>query len=319
MCCGRAHDPQLDRCEECQPVLVSEQQVLATFIVVSGGDAKWRQGCWTFCDFGANQGIDERKLHAYVATRPAAKRRICEMAIYLFGAAYIGLSFPDFAVQAMRFADAARDKPGMGTSGGRIEEWTLPTGRSARVRMRRRRRTDTAWPRSGTTKTADLLCKLRCATDDVLGVLSRLQRRSVCGAERRVVRRRPQRAPNGIDLAAVAARDHRSAAAGDGRLRASAGSDGVQVDVLSGPVPTSREDAGSSDTFLDSLLPVVSEKRRARLVRNFCSRSGMPSAAAAAVSDRILHCFGEGRSHRRKASVRVLAMERFSPDPCSGL
>ncbi len=105
------------------PVLVSEQQVLATFAVVSGGDPSGA-AMLEVLKFWRRTGIGERKLHAYVALDPHGKTDL-QATIYLFGAAYIGLSFPDFAVEEA-IQDAMRDKQ-KGTSGP-YKEWRLPAG-----------------------------------------------------------------------------------------------------------------------------------------------------------------------------------------------
>ncbi len=74
--------------------------------------------------FWRKSGIGERRLHAYVALDAHGKMDL-KTTIYLFGAAYIGLSFPDFAVKDA-IEDAMRDKL-KGTSGP-YKEWTLPSG-----------------------------------------------------------------------------------------------------------------------------------------------------------------------------------------------
>ena len=122
-CAAAAHMIHNWTAAHCDPVLVSEQQVLATFAVVSGGDPSGA-AMLEVLKFWRRSGIGERKLHAYVALDPHGKTDL-QATIYLFGAAYIGLSFPDFAVKdAIR--DAERDER-KGTSGP-YKEWTLPAG-----------------------------------------------------------------------------------------------------------------------------------------------------------------------------------------------
>ena len=97
------------------PVLVSEQQVLATFVEVCGGAADGAEMLQVL-RFWRRSGIADRKLHAYVALDPhdAANLRTT---IYAFGAAYIGLSFPDFAIKDNAATDIDWAVPAGGATG----------------------------------------------------------------------------------------------------------------------------------------------------------------------------------------------------------
>ena len=97
--------------------------MLATFVVVSGGNADGVE-MLKVLRFWRKSGIDERRLHAYVGL-DAKRAADLRATIYLFGAAYLGLSFPDFAVREA-IADAERDAR-QGTRGP-YREWTLPRG-----------------------------------------------------------------------------------------------------------------------------------------------------------------------------------------------
>lgn len=94
-----------------QPVLLSEQQVLAAYVEVSGGAADGAEMLQVL-RFWRRSGIADRKLNAYVALDPHDQIYL-RTTVYLFGAAYIGLSFPDFAVK--------QDKPPH-------RVWKLPPG-----------------------------------------------------------------------------------------------------------------------------------------------------------------------------------------------
>jgi len=96
------------------PVLISEDQVLATFVEVSGGAADGAE-MLDVLRFWRRSGIAERKLRAYVALDPHRENDL-RSTIYLFGAAYIGLSFPDFAVKEA-CTDAVWDVPEGGAVG----------------------------------------------------------------------------------------------------------------------------------------------------------------------------------------------------------
>lgn len=80
-----------------QPVLISEQAVLATYVEVSGGTADGAEMLQVL-RFWRRSGISNRKLNAYVALDPHNGRNL-RSTVFLFGAAYIGLDLPDFAVQ----------------------------------------------------------------------------------------------------------------------------------------------------------------------------------------------------------------------------
>ncbi len=91
-------------------VVLSKDQVVATFVVVSGG-APDGAAMLDVLRFWRRSGIGDRRLRAYVALDPHAKEDV-QASIYVFGAAYLGLSFPDFALE-----DAADDRV-----------WELPEG-----------------------------------------------------------------------------------------------------------------------------------------------------------------------------------------------
>lgn len=94
-----------------QPVLLSEQEVLATYVEVSGGAAGGAEMLQVL-RFWRRSGIADRKLNAYVALAPHDAQYL-RSTVYLFGAAYIGLSFPDFAVKE---------------AGSPDREWKVPPG-----------------------------------------------------------------------------------------------------------------------------------------------------------------------------------------------
>ncbi len=96
-CAAAAHMIHNWTAAHAAPVLLSEDQVLATFVVVSGGAADGAE-MLDVLRFWRRSGIAERKLRAYVALDPHNENDL-RTTIYLFGAAYIGLSFPDFAVK----------------------------------------------------------------------------------------------------------------------------------------------------------------------------------------------------------------------------
>lgn len=80
-----------------QPVLLTEQQVVATYVEVSGGAPDGAE-MLDVLRFWRHSGIADRKLNAYVALDPHDSSYL-RTTVYLFGAAYIGLSFPDYAVK----------------------------------------------------------------------------------------------------------------------------------------------------------------------------------------------------------------------------
>ncbi len=96
------------------PVMLSEAEVVSTFVEVSGGAGDGAE-MLEVLRFWRRSGIGKRRLRAYVALDPDDEVNL-RATIFLFGGAYIGLSFPDFAVKEAT-SDAEWIVPPSGATG----------------------------------------------------------------------------------------------------------------------------------------------------------------------------------------------------------
>ncbi len=114
-CAAAAHMIHIWTAARDRPVLISEKEVLATYVEVSGGAAGGAEMLQVL-RFWRRSGISDRKLKAYVALDPHNDGYL-RSTVYLFGAAYIGLSFPDFTLKEANSPDRAWKVPTGGATG----------------------------------------------------------------------------------------------------------------------------------------------------------------------------------------------------------
>ena len=91
------------------PVLLDEAQVLAAYIIVSQGTENGVEMI-DVLRYWHKTGIGDRKAFQFIALDPHDPHEL-RIAMYLFGAAYIGLNLPDFA---------------MPVNGVEVSDWALP-------------------------------------------------------------------------------------------------------------------------------------------------------------------------------------------------